>query len=127
MIAALDAKLAEVGWAYLSNDQVADAILNLAPVEGWAISKDGPHEISATRKWLARQLLDSMLDEAEALGIVAYAPAIADAAAAGPLKLSPQAQFDIATRLAANVGYELTPEPEHPDSPHARRPEGPDA
>jgi len=32
--------------------------------------------------------------------------------------LPPAMQHRLADALAANVGYELTPEPEHPDSPH---------
>ena len=44
-----------------------------------AISKDGPYEISrAGRFWLARQLFDSKLTDAEAYGIVAHHPAITD-------------------------------------------------
>lgn len=39
---------------------------------------------------------------------------------AGWRELSPEDQFALAQRIAANVGYELTPEPEHPDSPHAK-------
>lgn len=44
---ALDAKLAEVGGAYLSNDQATDAILNLIGGDGWkpieTAPKDGEH------------------------------------------------------------------------------------
>lgn len=47
-----------------------------APAAEPAISTDGPHEISKTRKWLARQLLDSMLSEKEAFSVVAYSPAL---------------------------------------------------
>lgn len=36
--------------------------------------------------------------------------------------LSCNAQFDLAQRIAANVGYALAPEPSHPDSPHAPPP-----
>lgn len=42
------------------------------------ISADGPVSISNTRRWLARQLMDSRLEEAEALGIVAHHPAVAN-------------------------------------------------
>lgn len=45
--------------------------------EDWPISKDGPHTISDARRWLARQLMDSRLSEAEAIGIVAHHPALA--------------------------------------------------
>lgn len=41
-----------------------------------SISKDGPHKIGRSRAWLARQLLDSRLDDGEAYGIVADHPAI---------------------------------------------------
>jgi hypothetical protein len=34
--------------------------------------------------------------------------------------LSCDDQFSLATQIAANVGYELVAEPEHPDSPHNR-------
>ena len=48
LIAALDVKLAEVGGAFLSNDQAADAILNLAPVggraEGWRPIETAPKD-----------------------------------------------------------------------------------
>jgi len=33
--------------------------------------------------------------------------------------LSCEQQYRLATTIAANIGYELVPEPEHPDSPHA--------
>lgn len=36
--------------------------------------------------------------------------------------LSCDAQYDLAQRIAANVGYVLAPEPAHPDSPHAPSP-----
>ena len=50
-----------------------------------AISKDGPYEIGrAGRFWLARQLLDSKLTDAEAYGIVAHHPAITDALPPAP-------------------------------------------
>lgn len=42
----------------------------------WPISTDGPHAITDARRWLARQLMDSRLSEAEAFGIVAHSPAI---------------------------------------------------
>lgn len=57
--------------------------LYASPIREPEISRDGPHKISDTRKWLARQLLDSKLDEAEAIGIVAYSPAITDLAPVG--------------------------------------------
>jgi hypothetical protein len=38
----------------------------------------------------------------------------------GWMSLSPDDQIKLATRIAANVGYELTPEPPHPDCPHNR-------
>lgn len=34
--------------------------------------------------------------------------------------LSCDDQFALATQIAANIGYDLVPEPEHPDSPHNR-------
>lgn len=34
--------------------------------------------------------------------------------------LSCDDQFTLATQIAANIGYDLVPEPEHPDSPHSR-------
>ncbi|WP_295169810.1 hypothetical protein [uncultured Brevundimonas sp.] len=40
------------------------------------ISLDGPHEIDFHRQWLARQLLDSKLDDEEAYSIVRHDPAI---------------------------------------------------
>lgn len=43
-----------------------------------AISKDGPHKPSDHRVWLARQLLDSKLDDSEAYGIVCHSPAVSD-------------------------------------------------
>lgn len=43
-----------------------------------SISFDGEHAISDHRRWLARQLLDSKLDDGEAYSIVAYHPAITD-------------------------------------------------
>ena len=46
------------------------------PKEEWVISKDGPHTISPSRRWLARQLMDSHLSDAEALSVVAYAPEV---------------------------------------------------
>lgn len=42
------------------------------------ITKDGPHKIGFTRRWLARQLMDSKLDDKQAFGIVHYHPAISD-------------------------------------------------
>ncbi len=44
----------------------------------WVVSKDGPIEISYQRRWLARQLMDSKLTEAEAMSIVAFHPQISD-------------------------------------------------
>ena len=41
-----------------------------------SISTDGPHPITEHRRWLARQLLDSKLSEAEAFEIVAHHPAL---------------------------------------------------
>lgn len=35
---------------------------------------------------------------------------------------TPEETFALATRLAADVGYELVPEPPHPDCPHIREP-----
>lgn len=43
-----------------------------------SISLDGEHAISDHRRWLARQLLDSRLDDGEAYSVVAYHPAITD-------------------------------------------------
>lgn len=43
-----------------------------------SISFDGEHAISDHRRWLARKLLDSKLDDGEAYGIAAYHPAITD-------------------------------------------------
>lgn len=43
-----------------------------------SILTDGPYEISKTRLWLARQLLDSKLSDKEAFSIVAYHPSIYD-------------------------------------------------
>jgi hypothetical protein len=65
---------------------VADAILAaLRPVVpvGSAdtlppISLDGPHKIGEHRQWLARQLLDSRQDDAEAYSTVIYSPAMTD-------------------------------------------------
>ncbi|UTC28728.1 hypothetical protein MARCHEWKA_02160 [Brevundimonas phage vB_BpoS-Marchewka] len=37
---------------------------------------DGPHPISATRHWMAQQLLDSNLSDAEAYGILRDSPAM---------------------------------------------------
>lgn len=45
------------------------------------ISFDGPHEIDFHRQWLARQLLDSKLDDEEAYSIVRNDPAIRPSAA----------------------------------------------
>lgn len=42
------------------------------------ISFDGTNVPNEHRLWLARQLLDSKLDDEEAYGIVAYHPAITD-------------------------------------------------
>lgn len=53
LIAALDVKLAEVGGAFLSNDQAADAILNLAPVGGRG-------EVSASDRAFVRHLIREM-------------------------------------------------------------------
>lgn len=43
-----------------------------------SITLDGEHAISDHRRWLARQLLDSRLDDGEAYSIVAHHPAITD-------------------------------------------------
>lgn len=61
-----------------------NALLNLlaaapaSPLPGGLppISLDGPHTPSRNRQWLARQLLDSKLDDDEAYGIVRHHPAI---------------------------------------------------
>jgi hypothetical protein len=42
------------------------------------ISLDGPHKIGEHRQWLARQLLDSRQDDAEAYSTVIYSPAMTD-------------------------------------------------
>jgi len=42
------------------------------------ISLDGPHKIAEHRQWLARQLLDSRQDDAEAYSTVIYSPAMTD-------------------------------------------------
>lgn len=51
----------------------------LKPARAPSISEDGPHPITDERRWLARQLLDSKLSDAEAFGIVAFHPAVSDA------------------------------------------------
>lgn len=43
-----------------------------------SISTDGPNAIDGQRAWLARQLMDSRLTEAEAFGIIAFHPQIKD-------------------------------------------------
>lgn len=43
------------------------------------ISLDGPHKPGEQRQWLARQLLDSRLDDEEAFSVVAFHPDIKDA------------------------------------------------
>jgi len=61
--------------------------------------------------------------------IIAFRPAHreahpeADGGGEAWMALTPDDQFALATRIAANVGYELTPEPEHPDSPHQSHPD----
>jgi hypothetical protein len=42
------------------------------------ISLDGPHKIGEHRQWLAKQLLDSRQDDAEAYSTVIYSPAMTD-------------------------------------------------
>jgi len=42
------------------------------------ITLDGPHKIGEHRQWLARQLLDSRQDDAEAYSTVIYSPAMTD-------------------------------------------------
>lgn len=75
-------------------DEAADAITRLAGEKArleaeiavlkanWPISLDGQYYIGVNRSWLARQLMDSTLSEAEALGIVAHAPEIIKAGTA---------------------------------------------
>lgn len=46
------------------------------------------------------------------------APAGREAIQTAAFKLSCHDQFDLAFKIAENVGYVLTPEPAHPDSPH---------
>jgi len=41
-----------------------------------AISEDGPHVVGDHRRWLARQLLDSQLSDAEAYGVVRSSPGL---------------------------------------------------
>ena len=71
-------------------------------------------------------VLDQWHDGLRERKAVEIADAILNLAPVGadPMDLPPAEQFALATKLAANVGYELTPEPEHPDSPHARHPVG---
>jgi len=59
---------------------------------------------------------------AKADNILALSPPPAESVEQAALALSPEEQHALATKLAANVGYDLTPEPEHPDSPHAAPP-----
>ena len=63
-----------------------NALLDAARAEGAqpSISTDGPHAITDTRHWLARQLLDSKLSDQSAFSIVAHAPSIKAARAEGP-------------------------------------------
>lgn len=56
----------------------------------WPISTDGHHSISNIRRWMARQLMDSGLSDEEALGVVAYHPAITDISGAQRSELSTQ-------------------------------------
>lgn len=65
-------------------DQAAGALSALIErvkvLEGaWPIATDGPHAISDHRLWLARQLMDSKLSEAEAYDIVRHSPALSNA------------------------------------------------
>lgn len=56
----------------------AARIAELEGVSTWPISTDGPHKPDDHRVWLARQLLDSKLDDEEAYGVVAFFPAVSD-------------------------------------------------
>ena len=48
------------------------------------ISLDGPNQPDEHRLWLARQLVDSKLDDETAYGIVAWSPAVQDLLKANP-------------------------------------------
>lgn len=70
-------------------------------------------------------LLVSMEDQKTILGLRVFKAARATPQAqAGKdawwMDLTCEQQHRLAERIATNVGYVLTPEPEHPDSPHAR-------
>lgn len=66
----------ETGNPWRREDGVNAPWISFALEKDWPISTDGHHSISDTRRWLARQLMDSTLSEAEALGAVAHNPAV---------------------------------------------------
>lgn len=78
----------------LGNSQYEDCACaegsNAGLEKDWPISTDGHHSISNIRRWMARQLMDSGLSEDEALGIVAYHPAITDLSGAQRSELAGQ-------------------------------------
>lgn len=57
---------------------LAEAILPFVDKHLPGISLDGPHKPDQHRVWLARQLLDSKLDDKEAYSIVCYSPAVSN-------------------------------------------------
>lgn len=65
-------------WAGALERIIAHLTAPASPLPGGLppISLDGPHEIDFHRQWLARQLLDSKLDDEEAYSIVRHDPAI---------------------------------------------------
>lgn len=69
-------------------DRIAALSHTPAPAAEPVISTDGPHKINDHRKWLARQLLDSQLSDEEAIGIVAYSPALEGVRPQQPVEIS---------------------------------------
>lgn len=97
---------------HMTDDEVANAVFMVPNIENQTIAKE-------RIRWLSRSLVEAERNvrhwREEVGKLRSKDPAAVRERA---FELTPAAQHDLATALAANVGYVLAGEPEHPDSPH---------
>lgn len=106
--------------------QADEAEAEIARLKQLHISFDGAHTPDDQRQWLARQLLDSKHSNEEAYGIVAYHPAVGDAAKSalrqaeareGVLRGALEPFAGLSGQFSGGVVEICAP---HPDNPSAR-------
>lgn len=101
---------------HMTDDEVANAVFMVPNIENQTIAKD-------RIRWLSRALVEAERNVRHWRGEVGKLRSKDPAAIhERAFELTPAAQHDLAAALAANVGYVLAEEPQHPDSPHREQP-----